>query len=40
VGRRKLTVSNGHADETVFDLDEAEVAALQKLVRKGRLRFD
>lgn len=36
----KLTVSNGHADEMVFDLNEAEVAALQKLVRKGKLRFD
>jgi hypothetical protein len=36
----KLTVSRGHADEMAFDLDEAEVAALQKLVRKGKLRFD
>ena len=36
----KLTVSKGHADEMVFDLNEVEVAALQKAVRKGKLRFD
>jgi hypothetical protein len=36
----KLTVSRGNPDETVFDLSEVEVAALQKLVRKGKLRFD
>lgn len=36
----KLTVSRGSADEMAFDLTEVEVAALQKLVRKGKLRFD
>lgn len=36
----KLTVSKGHADEMVFDLNEVEVAALQKLVRKGKLHFE
>jgi hypothetical protein len=36
----KLTVSKGNSDEMAFDLNEAEVASLQKLVRKGKLRFD
>ncbi len=36
----KLTVSKGHGDEMAFDLTDSDIGALQKLVRKGKLRFD